>query len=66
MKICRSCKRKEIQNEIHTIFSFSDKYDNFRRKALNDINEVDNINFQARYMIEKLTIFFLAVIGESL
>ena len=35
------------------IFSF-DKYKNIRRKALNDINEVDKANFQTGNKIEKL------------
>ena len=47
----------EIENEVHMIFS-CDKYENIRRKALNDKNEVDNINFQTRNKIEKLKLFF--------
>ena len=46
MKICKSYKRKEIENN------------NIRRKALNDINEVDRINFQTKSKIEKLKHFF--------
>ena len=46
MKICKSYKRKEIENN------------NIRRKALNDINEVDHINFQTKNKIEKLKHFF--------
>ena len=39
-----NCEKKEIENEITMTFS-CDKYDNIRRKAFNDINEVDDINF---------------------
>ena len=53
MKIFENCKRNKKENEIHMIFSF-DKYENIRRKALNDINEVDRINFQTGNKIEKL------------
>ena len=53
IKISKNCQRKEIENEIHTIFS-CDKYGNIQRKALNGINEVDNINFQTKDNIEKL------------
>ena len=34
------------------------KYENTRRKALNDINEVDNTNFQTENKVEKLKLFF--------
>ena len=63
MKNCQNCKRKEIENN------------NIRRKALNDINQVDRINFQTGNKIEKLQFFFVEVssgsflqtaIGESL
>ena len=43
MKIFKTSERKkkeiEIENKIHMIFS-SVKYDNIRRKASNEINEV--------------------------
>ena len=42
MKICKSCEKKEIENEIQIIFSCN-KFDNIRRKAFNDINEVNKI-----------------------
>ena len=45
MKICKNCGKKEIENEIHKIFSCN-KYDNIRRKAFTDINEVGNIKLQ--------------------
>ena len=38
------------------IFS-CDKYDKVRRKAFNDINEVDNIKLQIENKIEKLKLF---------
>ena len=34
------------------------KYDNIRRKAFNDINEVDNIKLQIGNKVEKLKLFF--------
>ena len=49
---------KEIENEIHIIFSCN-KYDNIRRKAFNDINEVDNIKLLIRNKVEKLKLFFV-------
>ena len=42
IKIFKNCKKKEIGDEIYIIFSCN-KYDNIRRKAFNDINEVNNI-----------------------
>ena len=57
IEICENCQRKEIENEIHMIFS-RDKYDNIQKKAIKDINEVDNINFQTKNKIEKLKLFF--------
>ena len=50
-------KKKEIEDEIHVFFSCN-KYDNIRRKAFNDINEVDNINLQIGSKVEKLKRFF--------
>ena len=51
MKICSNIGReKEIENETDMIFT-CDKYDNIRRKAFNDINDVDDINFQTRTKI---------------
>ena len=38
MKICKNCKKEEIENEIEKIFSCG-KYDNIWRKVFNDINE---------------------------
>ena len=40
------------------IFS-CDKYENIRRKALNDISKVDNINFKIGNKIEKLKLLFV-------
>ena len=40
------------------IFS-CDKYENIRRKALNDISKVDNINFKIGNKIEKLKLSFV-------
>ena len=57
MKICKNCEKKEIEDEIHIILS-SNKYDNIRRKAFNDINEVDNIKLQIGNKVEKLKLFF--------
>ena len=57
MKICKNCEKKEIENEIHIIFSCN-KYDNIRKKAFNNINEVDNIKLQIGNKTEKLKIFF--------
>ena len=34
------------------------KYGNIGREALNDINQVDNINFQTEKKLEKLKLFF--------
>ena len=45
MKTYKNCEKKEIENEIHIIWSCN-KYDKIRRKAFNDINEVDNIKLQ--------------------
>ena len=42
IKIFKNCKKKEIEDEIYIIFSCN-KYDNIRKKAFNDINEVNNI-----------------------
>ena len=53
MKICKNCEKKEIENEIHIIFSCN-KYDDIRKKAFNDINKVDNIKLQIRNKVEKL------------
>ena len=58
IKICKICQKKEIENEIHIIFSCN-KYDNIRRKAFNDINEVDNIKLLIRNKVEKLKLFFV-------
>ena len=45
MKTYKNCEKKEIENEIHLNFSCN-KYDNIRRKAVNDVNEVDIIKLQ--------------------
>ena len=58
MKICKNCEKKEIENEIHIIFSCN-KYDKFRRKAVNGWNEVDNIKLQIGNKVEKLKLFFV-------
>ena len=42
MKICKNYERKEIDIKTHMIFC-CEKYDNIRREAFNDINEVENI-----------------------
>ena len=57
MKICKNCEKKEIENEIHIIFGWN-KYGNIRRKAFNNINEVDNIKLQIANKIKKLKLFF--------
>ena len=46
------------ENEIDIIFSCQ-KCENIRRKALNDVNEVNNIDFQKRNKIEKLKLLFV-------
>ena len=51
-------KKKEIEDEIHIIFSCN-KYDNNQRKAFNDINKVDNIKLQIGNKVEKLKRFFV-------
>ena len=56
MKICKNCERKEIEDENHIIFSCK-KYDNIRRKAFNDLNEVDNIKLPIGNKVEKLKLF---------
>ena len=53
-KIYEDCERKEKENEIHIIC-------NIRRRALNDINEVGNINFQTGNKIKKTKTFFAEV-----
>ena len=73
MIICKNRDKKEIENEIQIIFSCN-KYDNIRRKAFNDINEVDNIKLQIGNKVEKLKLFFAGgslkalnkALGESL
>ena len=52
MKICENCKRKEIENN------------NIRRKALNDINEVDHINFQTEIFLGLRLFSFFWVFGS--
>ena len=42
------------------------KYDNLRRKAFNDINEVDNIKLQIGNKVEKLKLFFAEVSLKAL
>ena len=72
MKICNSCEKKGIENEIHIIFRCN-KYDNIRRRAFSDINEVDNIKLQIWNKAEKQKLFFaegslniLKILDESL
>ena len=50
MKICKNCEKKEIDNKIYITFN-CEKFDNIRRKAFNDINEVDNIKLQIGWEI---------------
>ena len=57
MKICKNCEKKEIENEIHIIVSCN-KYDIIRRKAFNDINDVDNLRLQIGNKVERLKPFF--------
>ena len=57
MKICKSCGKKEIENEIQIIFSCN-KFDNIRRKAFNDRNEVNKIELQIVNKREKLKLVF--------
>ena len=57
MKICKSCGKKEIENEIQIIFS-CDKFDNIRRKAFHDRNEVNKIELQIVNKREKLKLVF--------
>ena len=64
MKICKNCEKKEKEDEIHIIFSCN-KYDNIRRKAFNDINEVDNIKLQIGNKVEKLKTFLCQRFFES-
>ena len=52
MKICKNCEGEEIENEVLLIFS-CDKYDNIRKKAPNNIREVNNIKLQITNKIEK-------------
>ena len=56
-KICKNCEKKEIKDEIRIIFSCN-KYDNIRRNAFNDINEVYNIKLLIGTKVEKLKLFF--------
>ena len=53
MKNCKNCNKKKIENN------------NNRRKALNDINELDHINFQTGNKIERLKFFFSEVSSGS-
>ena len=56
-KICKKCEKKEIEDEIHIIFSCNE-YGNIRRKAFSDINEVYNIKLPIGNKVEKLKFFF--------
>ena len=57
MKICKNCeKKKEIEDEIHIIFSCN-KYDNIPKKAFNDINKGNNIKLQVN-KVQQLKRFF--------
>ena len=53
MKNCENCKTMEIENN------------NIRMRALNDINEVDHVNFQTGNKIEKLKFLFSEVSSGS-
>ena len=57
MKIFKDCEKKEIEDEIHKIFSCN-KHDNIRRKEFHDINEVDDIKFPIGNKVEKLKLLF--------
>ena len=57
MKTYKNCEKKEIENEIHLNFSCN-KYDNIRRTAVNDVNEVDIIKLQIGNKVEKLKLLF--------
>ena len=46
-----------MKDEIRIIFSCN-KYDNIRRNAFNDINEVYNIKILIGAKVEKLKLFF--------
>ena len=53
MKNCENCKRKEIENN------------KIRTKVLNDINEVDHINFQTGNKISRCRSFFRFISLDS-
>ena len=50
--------RKAFNEELELANRRINKYDNIRRKAFNDINEVDNIKLQIGNKVEKLKLFF--------
>ena len=56
MKICKNYEKKETENENHIIFSCN-KYYNIRRKAVNHIHEVNNIELKIGNKVEKLNSF---------
>ena len=49
---------KKQKREWNSYDFYLCKYGNIRRKTLNDINKVDNTNFQTGNKIEKLRLFF--------
>ena len=53
VKNCQNCKRKEIENN------------KIRRKALNNINEVDHIDLQTGNKTENLKLLFCEVSSGS-
>ena len=57
MKICKSCEKKEIEDEIHIAFSCN-RYDKIQRKAFNNISVVNNIKLHIGNKVEKLKPFF--------
>ena len=50
---------KETKRKIKFIQCSCKKYENLERKTLDDIKEVDDVNFQTGNKIEKRKLFFL-------
>lgn len=50
---------KETKRKIKFIQYSCKKYENIQRKTSDDINEVDDVNFQTGNQIEKQKLFFL-------
>ena len=58
---------RKYYNLLLLSITFScNKYDNLRRKAFNDINEVDNIKLEIGNKVEKLKLFFAEVSLKAL